>query len=96
MQGMEPVAVATMLMLFQYFFLSIQVGRARIQSGIDAPAVSGSDQLERAFRVHQNTLEQLIVVLPSLWLFAYFISPLVAAGTALIYIVGRQLMPATT
>jgi glutathione S-transferase len=47
------------------------------------------------FRVHMNTLEQLVVFLPSLWIFASFISPLWAAVLGAIYIVGRALYART-
>jgi len=41
------------------------------------------------FRVHMNTQEQLVVFLPSLWIFASFISPLWAAGLGAVFIIGR-------
>ena len=46
---------------------------------------------ERYFRVHQNTLEQLIVFVPALWLFAYYVSNRVAALLGLVFIVARVL-----
>jgi uncharacterized membrane protein YecN with MAPEG domain len=41
--------------------------------------------------VQQNTLEQLILFLPSLWLFSLFVSPVWGAGIGLIWIIGRIL-----
>ena len=38
-----------------------------------------------------NTLEQLIVFLPALWLFAQFVDPHWAAGLGGVYLVGRTL-----
>jgi hypothetical protein len=42
-----------------------------------------------------NTLEQLVVFLPALWIFASFISPLWAAGLGAIFIIGRAIYART-
>ncbi|HEY3846209.1 MAG TPA: MAPEG family protein, partial [Acetobacteraceae bacterium] len=44
---------------------------------------------ERYFRVQANTLEQLILVIPALWIFAATLSPLWAALLGLAFVVGR-------
>jgi uncharacterized membrane protein YecN with MAPEG domain len=41
--------------------------------------------------VQQNTLEQLILFLPSLWLFSLFVSAIWGAGIRAVWIVGRIL-----
>lgn len=89
MQGMEPVAVVTVLMLVQFFSFAILVGRARVQHDIKPPAVTGNEMFERYFRIHQNTMEQLVVVLPALWLFAWYVEPWSAAAMGLLFIAGR-------
>jgi hypothetical protein len=43
------------------------------------------------FRVQMNTLEWMPIFLPSLWLFAIYISDPIAAGLGLVWIVGRIL-----
>jgi len=86
---MEPVAIVTVLMLVQFFVFSILVARARVKNNIKAPAVSGNEMFERYFRVHQNTMEQLVVVLPALWLFGWYVEPLSAAAVGLVFIAGR-------
>jgi glutathione S-transferase len=68
---------------------AILVGRARVKNNIIAPAVTGNEIFERYFRIHQNTMEQLVVVLPALWLFAWYVEPLSAAATGLVFIAGR-------
>ena len=40
-------------------------------------------------RVHLNTLEQLVVFIPALWMQAYVANPLFGAIVGLVYIVGR-------
>jgi uncharacterized MAPEG superfamily protein len=40
-------------------------------------------------RVHQNTMEQLVVFLPALWIHAQYANPLWGAALGLVFIVGR-------
>lgn len=86
---MEAVVVVTILALMQFLLFGIQVGGARGRTGLKAPATSGNDEFERMFRVHQNTMEQLVVFVPALWIFADVVDPLWGAGIGLIYIIGR-------
>ncbi|WP_337185484.1 MAPEG family protein [Phenylobacterium sp.] len=85
------VAIVTLLALLTYFWMGLQVGRARGKSGIAAPAMTGDPVLERAIRAHVNTLEWLPLFLVPLWLFAIYWSDLVAAIVGLVWIVGRIL-----
>ena len=82
-------ALVTVLALVLYVACFIAVGRARGRFGIKAPAVIGAPEFERAFRVQQNTIEQLVVFLPALWLFALYVSPLWAGILGLVWIGGR-------
>lgn len=88
---MEYVYIVIVLALIEYAVLGGLVGRARGKYGIKAPAVTGNEVFERTFRVHQNTLEGLVVFVPSLWLFGAFLSPLVAAGLGVVGIIGRAI-----
>jgi uncharacterized membrane protein YecN with MAPEG domain len=89
MQPHSLVAIVTCLALLTYFWMGLQVAGARGKSGIQAPAMTGHPLLERAVRVHYNTLEWLPIFLASLWLFAIYWNDLVAAGLGLVWIVGR-------
>src|SRR6202521_1312517 len=84
-------AIVTCLAILFYFFTTVQVSKARTASGIKAPTISGSPDFERVFRVQMNTLEWMPIFLPSLWLFAIYISDPVAAVLGLIWIAGRIL-----
>ena len=86
---MEFVAIVALLALLQYLFFAILVGRARSKFGVNGPAVTGHPVFERYFRVQMNTLELLIVLLPGLWLFAYYVRPTWAALLGAVYLVGR-------
>ena len=56
-----------------------------------APAVTGNEQFERAYRVQMNTLEQLVFFLPSMWLYALLLNDEVAAAVGVIWILGRAI-----
>ena len=92
---MHYVAIVTVVALLQFFWFGWQVGVARGKYGIAAPATSGNEMFERVFRVHMNTLEQLFVFLPALWIFASFVSSLWAAILGAIFIVGRAIYAVT-
>lgn len=82
-------ALVTIAALLVYLSMSIQVARARGKCGIEPPAMTGDAVLERAIRVHVNTLEWLPLFLAGLWLFAIYWDDKVAAGLGLVWIVGR-------
>jgi glutathione S-transferase len=82
-------ALVTLLALLVYFWMSLQVGRARGKCGIKPPAMTGDELLERAVRVQSNTLEWLPIFLVSLWLFAVYWNELVAAAIGIVWIIGR-------
>jgi len=84
-------ALVTCLAILFYFFTSIRVAKARAASGIKAPAITGNPDFERVFRVQMNTLEWMPIFLPSLWLFAIYISDPIAAVLGLVWIAGRIL-----
>src|SRR6202158_548590 len=84
-------ALVTCLAIALYFFTSIQVAKARAAFGIKAPAITGNPDFERVFRVQMNTLEWMPIFLPSLWLFAIYISDPIAAAVGAVWIVGRIL-----
>jgi hypothetical protein len=86
---MEAVAIVTILALAQFVFFSIQVGSMRGKHGVKAPATAGHPEFERMFRIQQNTMEQLVAFVPALWIFAYLVNPLWAAGFGLVFIIGR-------
>jgi glutathione S-transferase len=82
-------ALVTALALLVYAVVFMVTARARARYGIQAPAVTGAPEFERAFRIQQNTLEQLIWFLPALWLFAFYVSPGWAGILGLVWIGGR-------
>ncbi len=88
---MELVSIITLLAIFQFWILGGLVGRARGKYGVKAPQTAGDEHFERWFRVHYNTLEKLIVFLPALWLFGYYVGQYYAAALGAVYLIGRVL-----
>ena len=86
---MNVVDLVAILALLQFFAFALFVGRAREKYGIKAPAISGNEMFERAFRVQMNTLELLVLFLPALYLGAKYWSPVYVAVAGAVYIVGR-------
>ena len=84
-------AIVTLLAVLFYSYTGIAVARARAKFGVKAPAVSGHPDFERVFRVQMNTLEWMPIFLPSLLLFALYVSDVGAAAIGLVWIFGRIL-----
>ncbi|HEY1992317.1 MAG TPA: MAPEG family protein [Gammaproteobacteria bacterium] len=76
---MDLAYLAILAMVIEYGVLAALVAVARSRYKVPAPAIAGHPDFERYFRVQQNTLEQLVVVIPCLWIFAATLSPLWAA-----------------
>lgn len=87
---MELIAIVTGLALLQVFLFAFQVGKARELFKISAPATSGNPDFERVFRVHQNTVEQLIIFIPAMWMFGYYVNAVIGAGIGLLFVIARQ------
>ena len=84
-------ALVTCLAVAYCFFTGFQVGKARAKFSVKAPATMGNPDFERVYRVQMNTLEWMPIFLPSLWLFALYISDPVAAAIGVVWIAGRIL-----
>ena len=86
---MPFTVISTVIALSAYLYFGGQVSRARGKYGIKAPATTGSVDFERVFRVQQNTLEQIVVFLPALWMFAAYVSDLYAGILGAVWTIGR-------
>jgi glutathione S-transferase len=89
---MSPwVSLVTIVALILFFGVTINVGRARVKYGVKPPDMSGEPDFERVLRVQQNTLEQLVLFLPALWIFATYVQSIAAASLGAIWVFGRIL-----
>lgn len=86
-------AIVTIMAIALYIVMSFRVGSMRGKHNVNAPAVTGAPEFERAYRVQMNTLEQMPVFLPALWLATVFFKPVgyLPAILGVIWIVGRVL-----
>ena len=88
---MAWVALVIALALLEYMVFGALVGFARGRYGVRAPAITGHPLFERYMRVHQNTMETLVIFVPAIWLFATYMSRNVGALLGLVFIASRAL-----
>lgn len=88
---MELVAIVVMLALVEYALFAMRAGQARGRYDVAAPATHGHPIFERHLRVQENTIEQLVVFLPAIFLFAKYVNAPLAALIGLVFIAGRAL-----
>ena len=83
--------LATVLALIVLTALSAIVSRARGRYAVPAPATTGHPEFERRYRVHANTVEQIVMLIPLLWLTAAWIGDPWAGLAGLVWCLGRVL-----
>lgn len=89
MASLPYTALITLFALVLLFGTAVNVGRCRGKYGIKAPATSGHEMFDRAFRVQMNTLETAVITLPALWLCAAFYDDKRAALLGLVWVLAR-------
>jgi len=83
------IDIVTAVALFQYLVFGTLVAQARGKYGVKAPATTGHELFERAYRIHMNTLELLVVFVPALWMAARYWSPTWVAAAGAVFVAGR-------
>ena len=86
---MNWVHIVALLALMQFIFFAYLVARARSQYNVAAPKTTGDERFERILRVQTNTLEQLLIFLPALFIAAEYWSEGVVALLGAVYLIGR-------
>jgi glutathione S-transferase len=86
---MPLVHIVVALALVQFLFFCFAVGKARGTYKVAAPATTGNEMFERYFRVQMNTLELLVIFVPSIVIFGQYFGAYVAVALGVIYLVGR-------
>jgi glutathione S-transferase len=81
--------LATLAMLLVYFWAGMRVGKARGTYGVKAPATSGPEEFNLIYRAHVNTLEQIVLTLPAVWLLAIWVGDLWGGIAGTVWAVGR-------
>ena len=88
---MELVYLTIVLALLEYAVMAALVGRARGKYGVHAPATTGHPEFERVNRVHMNTLENLVLFIPAVMIFAIYVSASWAAALGFLFVIARAL-----
>lgn len=83
------VAIVTLLTVLLLATTAALVGRARGRYGVKAPATTGHDSFERAFRVQMNTQEAALMFLPALWVAGQFSHAGLVAGLGGLWLLAR-------
>lgn len=89
MTTLHWTALVTLAALTLNFATVAIVGRARGKYAVRAPATTGHELFERAYRVQMNTLENTVIFLPALWLCAVYFGPLTATTLGCLWLAGR-------
>lgn len=84
-------ALATLAMVAHYVWTGMLVGAARRLHKVRAPETTGPDDFNRVYRAHVNSLEQLVLMLPVLWIFALTVGDRWAGLLGFVWLVGRVL-----
>ncbi|MGN6148820.1 MAG: MAPEG family protein [Rhizomicrobium sp.] len=89
--GLTLTEAVTILAVLMLFYTSVPVGRARGKHGIKAPSITGHEDMDRAVRVHMNSLEQYALFMPMLWVatLTFTLVTWLPAALGLIWIVAR-------
>lgn len=88
-QGFALIGLISLAMILVYFWTGQRVAPARKTHNVPAPRTEGSDDFNRVYRAHVNTLEQLVVTLPALWIMAQAVNARYAAILGVIWIGAR-------
>lgn len=88
---MQMAALITLVALIEYMVFQGFVGSARQKGGVQAPKVTGDENYERWYRVQLNTVEQLVVFLPALWICASAGATTVVTVAGVAFLIGRPI-----
>jgi glutathione S-transferase len=80
---------ATLAALIVYVWMLANAGKARGKYNVQAPSMDGPIAFQSAQRVQANTVEQMVVFFPALWMCAYFLSDRWAAVGGAVWVIGR-------
>jgi uncharacterized MAPEG superfamily protein len=86
---MPLVHIVIGLALVEFLFFCFAVGKARGTYKVAAPATTGNEMFERYFRVQMNTLELLVIFIPSILIYSQYLGAYVAVALGVLYLIGR-------
>ncbi len=87
---MEYTILIILTALVQYIIFTARTGFSRNKYQVNAPNVTGNEQWECILRVQQNTMEQLVIFIPAMLIFATYVSAKWVLIPGILFIIGRQ------
>ena len=84
-------AIDTLLAVLVTMIMAARVGQLRGKYKVEAPATTGHPAFERGYRIHMNTVENLILFLPLLWVASFFYGGQIPFWVGLIWVLSRVL-----
>lgn len=87
--GWPFTGLVTLFALAVYFWTTWNVGKARHKYAVHAPHTDGPLEFRRVLRTQANTLEQLALFLPLLWMAALSSRDEIAAAIGMIWPIAR-------
>lgn len=89
MTSFPLTSLAILLALLVFFGLGAVVGKARMTWNVPAPMPTGHPEFDKRYRVHMNTLEQLVIFVPAIVLAAPVLGDAITAALGLVWSLGR-------
>ena len=86
---MKLTAWVTIAAVLMYVWVFANVGKARSMHKVAPPATDGPVEFLVALRVQANTVEQMIIFVPLLWLSAMYSGDMISAGFGAVWVIGR-------
>jgi glutathione S-transferase len=84
-------AAVTILSAMVLYYTMFIVGRTRKTHNIWPPAMTGHADVDRALRVQGNTVEQVVIFLPLLWVATLYFHGWIPPALGLVWCIGRVL-----
>lgn len=81
--------LVVVLAALEVFVFAALVGRGRATHGVPAPATTGPPAWERLNRIHQNSIEQLVVFVPLFLVFSLTVHKTWGAVLGVVFVAAR-------
>jgi hypothetical protein len=87
--AMNGVALVTVAAIAQLLVFQWRVGKGRNAFNVPGPTTTGPERWNRFNRVHLNTVENLVALLPLMWICAYVLHTWVATALGIVFVAAR-------
>ena len=87
--GLHWTALMSLAALLVYCWMFFNAGMAREKYKVKAPSMDGPIEFQSAQRVQANTVEQMVMFFPALWMCGFLLSDMWAGIGGLVWVIGR-------